>query len=78
MTPQETDPDLPVGIQESPVEAQWWPAAGLGTLSVAVHAWDVLKEVTIILITSTIVWSQVNSRDGTQHHPSKKIGLTIY
>ena len=62
VTPQETDPDLPVGIQESPVEAQWWPAAGLGTLSVAVHAWDVLKEVTIILITSTIVWPQVNSR----------------
>ena len=27
----------------------WWPAAGLGALSVAVHAWDLLKEVTIIL-----------------------------
>ena len=25
----------------------WWPAAGLGALSVAVHAWDVLKEVAI-------------------------------
>ena len=29
---------------------QWWPAAGLGALSVAVHAWDLLREVTIILI----------------------------
>ena len=31
-----------------------WPAAGLGALSIAVHAWDLLKEVTIIFITSTI------------------------
>ena len=35
MTPQETDPDLPVNVQESLAEA-WvgggrpWPAAGLG------------------------------------------------
>ena len=33
-----------------------WPAAGLGTLSITVHAWDLLKEVTIIFITSTIVY----------------------
>ena len=38
-------------------------------VSVAVHAWDLLKEVTII-ITSTIVWPQINSREGTQFHPS--------
>ena len=38
-----------------------WPAAGSGALSVAVHAWDLLKEVTIISITSTIVWPQVNN-----------------
>ena len=25
---------------------QWWPAAGLGALSVAVHTWDLLREVT--------------------------------
>ena len=31
-------------------------AAGLGVLSAAVPAWDLLKEVTIIFITSTIVW----------------------
>ena len=42
----------------------WSPAAGLGAWTVAVHAWDLLREVTIIFITSTIVWPQVNSRDG--------------
>ena len=40
----------------------WWPAAELGALSVAVDAWDLLKEVTTIFITSTIVWPQVNNR----------------
>ena len=39
-------------------------------LSVAVYAWDLLKEITIIFISSTIVWPQVNSREGTQLHPS--------
>ena len=34
---------------------RWWPAAGLEALSIAVHAWDLLKEVTIIFITSAIV-----------------------
>ena len=46
---------------------QWWPAAGLGALRVA---WDLLKEVAIIFITSTRVWHQVNNREGTQHNPS--------
>ena len=40
----------------------WWPAAGLGALSVAVCAQDLLKEVALIFITSSIVWLQVNSR----------------
>ena len=48
---------------------QRWPAAGLGALSVAVHARELLREVTIIFNTSTIVWPQVNSREGTQLHP---------
>ena len=47
-----------------------WPAAGLGALSIAVPAWDLLKEVTIIFITSTTVWPQVNKREGTQPHAS--------
>ena len=72
MTPQETDWDLPIerpGVSSRDM-GQWWPAAGLGAVSIAVHAWDLLKKVTIIFITSTIVWPQVNSRDGTQLHPS--------
>ena len=32
----------------------WWPAAGLGELSTAVRARDLLKEATIIFINSTI------------------------
>ena len=42
-------------------------------LSVAVYAWDLLKEVAFIFITSTIVWLQVNSREGTQLHPPTEI-----
>ena len=38
---------------------QWWPAAGLGAWSVAGHAWDLLREVTIVFITSTIAWDCV-------------------
>ena len=49
---------------------QQWPAAGPGALSEAVLAGDLLKEVTIIFIISTKVWPQVNSREGTQPHPS--------
>ena len=47
-----------------------WPAAGLGALSVLVHAWDLLKEVTINFITSTIVWPQVENKEETQLHSS--------
>ena len=42
----------------------------VGGTDVAVHAWELLREVTIIFITSTIVWSQVNSKKGTQLNPS--------
>ena len=42
----------------------------MGAWTVAVHAWDLLREVTIIFITSTIVWPQVNSREGTELHQS--------
>ena len=60
MTPQETDPDLPVSVQESGGGVgRWWPAAGLGVLSVAGCAWDLLKEVPIIFITCTIGWPQL-------------------
>ena len=49
----------------------WWPAARLGALSVAVHAWDLLREVTIIFISSTIVWEHSSTHQ-------QKIGLKIY
>ena len=66
MTPQETDPDLPVSGQES--LAKVWVSGGLlqglGALSIAVPAWDLLKEVPIIFITSTIVWPQVKQHGG--------------
>ena len=71
MIPQETEPDLPVSVQEFPVEA--WigkgPAAGSGALSAAVGAWDVLKELAIIFITSTIVWSLVKQQGGNTAPP---------
>ena len=57
LTLQEIDPDLSVSVQESPAEA-WFSGGllqGVGALSVAVHAWDLLKEVTIIFITSPMV-----------------------
>ena len=54
---------------------RWWPAAGLCALSVAVHTWDLLKEVTTVSITSAIAWPQVNNREGTQLHPSTEIWI---
>ena len=33
-------------------------------------AWELLKEVTIIFMTSTIVWPLVNNREGRQPHSS--------
>ena len=71
MTPQETDPVLPMSFQDSPVEA--WVRGDLiqdWGQSATVHVWDLLKEGTIIFITSTIVWPQVKQQEGTQSHPS--------
>ena len=42
----------------------------MGALYAAVPAWDLLKEVAIVFITSIIVWPQVDNREGTQLHPS--------
>ena len=44
----------------------------MGAVSVVVGAWDLLKEVAIIFITSNIVWPQVNSREVTQLYTSTK------
>ena len=51
---------------------QWWPAAGLGALNTAVGAWDLFKEVTIVFITSTIVWSQVKQQGGNTAPPNSR------
>ena len=70
MTPEETDSDVPMSFEESLVEV--WVSggpAGLGALSAAVPAWDLLKEVAIIFIISTIVWSQVKQEGGNTALP---------
>src|SRR5574341_395447 len=80
VTPQETDPDLPVSVQESLVEA--WVGSGLlqgrWALRVAVCALELLKKVAIIFITSTIVWSQVKQQGGITACFQQKIGLKIF
>ena len=55
MSPKQTDPDLPRSVQER--RGSRWPAAGLGALSLAVHAWDLLKEVSIIFIENEVTQS---------------------
>ena len=72
-----TDPtrDWPRLARECPGDSSrgvgWQRAAAWsGALSVALPAWDLWKEVPIIFITSTMVWPQVNSKKGTQSHPS--------
>ena len=60
LDPQETDTDISVSVQESPVEA--WVSSGLLQVEVTECcrcAWDLLKEVAVFFITFTIVWSQV-------------------
>ena len=58
---------------------QWWSAEGLGALSVAVPGLDMLKELAINFIISTIVWFQVKQQGRNIGPPiNKKIGLKIY
>ena len=54
-----------------------WPAAGSGELHEEVHTQDLLKEITIIFITSTILWSQVKQQGGNTAL-QQNIGLNIY
>ena len=48
-----------VGSQETPGVTS---KSGLGMRNVAVRMWNLLKEVTIIFITSTIIWPQVKQQ----------------
>ena len=67
MLPQETDPDLPMSVQEPLVGA--WVNGGLlrgrGT-ECSSASWDLWKEVAI---TSTIVWPQVKQQGGNTAPP---------
>ena len=66
MIPQETDPDLPVSVQESPAEVwvsggllQGWEHRGLQFLY-----WNLLKEIAIIFITyHSLVSGQTTGRE---------------
>ena len=78
MTPQETDSDLPMSVQQSPVVARWWPAAELGSLSAEVSARDLLEEVAIIFITSAVVWPQVKQQGGNSPAHQWKTGWKTY
>ena len=55
---------------------QRWPAAGLGALSVAMHSWDLLKEIAIIFITFIILWPQVNLYTGQEATVRTRYGTT--
>ena len=57
--------------------SQRWPATGLGALSAAVCAWDLLKEVTIIFIISSIVWPQVKQQGGNTAPPSTENWIKV-
>ena len=57
MTPQETDPDLPVSVQESLQRRGLLVACcRVGGTECSSASWDLLKEITIIVIASTIIW----------------------
>ena len=62
LTPQETEPDFPGSVQESLAEV--WVSGGLlqGSGHAEEHAWDLLKKIAIICITSTILWPQVKQQ----------------
>ena len=57
VTPQETDPDLPRSVQESPAEAA---CCRVRAAECSSASRDLLKEAAIIFITSTLVWPQGN------------------
>ena len=78
VTPQETDPDLPVSVQESLAEA--WVGVGLivglRALSAAVSAWDLSKEVTVMTVAG-LRWSSHEEIPHIQgkRNPSKTVGV---
>ena len=51
---------------------------GLRALNAAVHAWGLLKEVSIIFITSTIVWPQVNQQGQPSEQDPVSPSVSLY
>ena len=54
-----------------------WPAAGLGALSAAVYARDLLNEVAIIFITSNDSLASGQITEGTQPCPSTELKILL-
>ena len=68
---QTVNPGVHWRLQESLAEA--WVGGGLLQVwgqSAAVCAWNLLKELAIVFITSTIVWPQVKPQGGNRARPS--------
>ena len=61
MSPQETEPGLPVSVQES--QAEVWVDGDL-SVNTTVHAQVLLMKVDITFITPTILWPQAKQQEG--------------
>ena len=70
MSPQETDPDLPMSVQDALAEACIGGGLlkGCYTLIAAVCEWDLLKRSPISTLTSS-VWPQVKQQGGDSAPP---------
>ena len=80
VTPQETDPDSPISVQQSPVEA--WVCAGLlqgGALRVAVLARGPFEggHHYLYYLHHSLAPGQITGREYSPAH-QQKIGLKIY
>ena len=65
MTSQDTDPDLPISVQESQGRCGLVVACcRAGGTECSTVCKGLLKEVAVIFITSTIVWPQVKQLGG--------------
>ena len=76
MTPEETEPRFACEYPGVSGRGVGWqhPPTGSGALSVPVCAQDLFKEITIVFIISTIVWSQVKQQGGnTAPHINRKL-----
>ena len=78
VSPQETEPDLPMRVQESPAEA-WVDRACCGvraeyTLQVQV----LVKEVAVTAMAPAIVWPEAKQQGVNTPPHQWKVGLKIY